>query len=229
MRRKLTTRLYVFAFIITLLVFSLGLTIGLLVEKERLEEFNQVNLELEVDLKSLQLQQSFIDSGAANCEALNEILEAAIVDVTESMAQVIDYSETSIIDGALFTLNLRDYFLTEIQYLALANEISAQCDTEAVTIIYFYDDNPADVQGNVLSYLKDIFGSTLLVFSFDSNFDEEPMIEVMLKNYGVEEFPTVIVNDQAYYGGISADALEAVICAELDSNHEECLQNVSEI
>ncbi len=229
MARSVSTRLYIFSFIATVLIFSLGLSIGLLVEKERLDVFNELNLDQEVGLKSLQLQQVFVDSGELNCEALKEILEATVQEVSASTNTVTGYSENSIIDDDLFQLQLRNYFLTEIQYLTLANEIQESCGAETVTIVYFYDENEQDVQGDVLSYLKSIYDSKLLVFSFDSNFDEEPMIDVLLKSYEVTQFPTVVVNGEVYQGGLSSEALRELICVELDFAHEDCVENVSEI
>ncbi len=222
MARKITTKIYIFSFIVTILIFSLGLTIGLVIEKERLQVIDKLNIEQEVDLKSLQLQQTYIESEAANCEALNKILEANIEEVSDSMSKVLDYSKKSMVDEEIFNLQLRDYFLTQIQFLLLSYEIKDVCDSDAITIIYFYDENKLDIQGDVLSYLKNSFGSKLLVFSFDSNFKEEPMIDVMMKSYNVTEFPTVIANDITYSGGVNAEELKEQICYELGYLHEEC-------
>ena len=156
-------------------------------------------------------------------ERLNEILETNIADLSEATSQIIDYNKKAIVDDELFDLQLREYFLTEIQFLLLSDEIKEECDTEAVTIIYFYDENEYDVQGDVLGYLKNLFGNKLMVFSFDSNFYEEPMIEVLMKSYNVTEFPTVIADDFPYYGGADTDELKALICYQLNYDHDECL------
>ena len=223
MKRRVTHKLYLFAFVVTVLIFSLGLTIGLVIEKERLNEVDKLSLAQQVDLKSLQLQQSYIESEAANCEALNEILEANIADLSEATSQIVDYTKKSVSDEELFELQLREYFLTEIQFLLVSNEIKEECYSDAVTMIYFYDDNEYDVQGDVLGYLKNKFGNKLLVFSFDSNFEEEPMIEVMMKAYNVTEFPTVIANEIPFYGGADAEELTEFICYQLSYNHDECV------
>jgi len=222
MRREFTARLYIFSFILTMIIFSLGITIGLVVEKERLSLFDKMNMKQEVSLKSLQLQQAYIKSGETNCDALNKIMEANMQEVTDSMTSIIDYNEKSIADNELFNLQLRDYFLTEIQFLTLSKETKLICGEEAVTIIYFYDENPYDVQGKTLLYLKDIFGSKLLIFSFDSNFEDEPMIDVLMQSYNVSKFPTVVANENIFAGDTNAEELQAFICAELNNEHEAC-------
>lgn len=222
MHREFSARLYIFSFLLTLLIFSLGLTIGLVVEKERLDIFDSMNMKQEADLKSLQLQQNFIESGDTNCDALNKILESNMEEVTKSMTKIIDYTENSIADDDTFSLQLRDYFLTEIQFLTVSKEIQKTCGQDAVTILYFYDDNPRDVQGDVLLYLKKVFGSKLLIFSFDSNFVQEPMIDVLMKSYNVTEFPTVIANGHVFAGTTNAEELQSFICTELNNDHEAC-------
>ncbi|MDP3919049.1 MAG: hypothetical protein Q8Q35_04075 [Nanoarchaeota archaeon] len=223
MNRQITYKIYVFAFIVTSLIFVLGFTIGLAVEKERLQNFDIINTEQEVDLRSLQLQEAYIELGNANCDALNHILEGNIAEVADSMDKILEFNKKSVFDEKLFNLQLRDYFLTEIQFLIAANEIKTKCESDAVIIIYFYDEDQQDVQGEVLNYMKDKMGSKILVFSFDSNFKDEPMIEVMLKTYNVTEFPTVVANDKIYSGGVGSEELREFICQELEYENGECL------
>jgi len=224
MSRKVTVKIYIFAFIVTVLIFSLGLTIGLVVEKERLQAFDKINMEQEVDLKSLQIQEAYIELGDTNCEALNEILESNIDDVSESMHRILEFNKRSVVDSELFELQLRDYFLTEIQFLLMANQIKERCGSDAVTVLYFYDDDELDLQGEILNYLKDRLGSKMLVFSFDSNYrEEEPMIDIMLKTYNITEFPTVVANDKVYHGGVESEQLRGYICEQLNYENDECV------
>ena len=223
MQRRASWQLYIFSFLITLLVFSLGLSFGLVIEKERLQEVDKINLEQQVGLKSLQLQQLYLEYGDANCDAMNKILEANIQDLFESMNRVIEFNKKSLIDEELFDYQLRDYFLTEMQFLMFSKEIGETCGSDSVTVVYFYNADETDVQGEVLDYLKNIFDERLLVFSFDSNFEEEPMIAVLLESEGVEEFPTLIVNDVIYDGGLGAEDLKEIICEELEEKPVECL------
>jgi len=222
MARTFSVWLYIVAFVLTVVVFSFGLTLGLLIEKERLQAVDQINVQQEIDVKSLQLQQIYLNTGEVNCEALNTILEANINEVSDSMEKVVSYNKNSLIDSDLFSLQLRDYFLTEIRFLLLSSEIQQKCPSDAVTVIYFYDEDQGDTQGDVLNYLKEIFGQKLLVFSFDSNFKQEPLIDVLLQSYNVTVFPTVIVDGMPYYGGITADELKDYICEQLVDKPVEC-------
>lgn len=222
MPRQLTTRIYIFSFLASLLIFSFGLTIGLLIEKERLQTIERISLEKEVNLKSLQLQQSYIKDGNVNCEALNTILGSNIKTLSDAMDKVIDYNKRGIIDSEDFRLQLQNYFLTEIQFFLLTKEVKERCQTDAVTILYFHNEEIQNTQGYVLDYLKTIFGSKLMVFSFDVNFQEEPMVSVLLKTYSITQFPSIVVDDKLYSGGATRDELFSYLCQRIKDIPKEC-------
>jgi len=221
--RKVNWKIYVFSLIVTIMIFVLGLSIGLVIEKERLQAVEEINLDQNVKMKSLQLQQFYLESGDVNCEAMNNLFEVNMQELSESMNRVIEYNKKSLIDSSLFEYQLRDYFLTEIQFLLFSSEIEKSCGMDAVTVVYFYDESQQDVQGDVLDYLKKIFGQEMLVFSFDSTFKEEPMIDVLISSYGVETFPAVIVNGEKFEGGVGAGELKEYICSEFKEKPVPCL------
>jgi len=86
-----------------------------------------------------------------------------------------------------------------------------------VKIIYFYDEGASDTQGQILDYLKKVFGSEVLVFSFNSDFSQEPMINILLTSYKIEKFPAVVVEDQVFQGHTSVEVLMKTICKEINS------------
>ena len=45
-------------------------------------------------------------------------------------------------------------FLTEIQFYLLAKDIDKKCPQNNVKILYFYDENRDETQGDILVYLK---------------------------------------------------------------------------
>ena len=212
--RKLSVKKYGLALLLTIIVFLGGISIGVLIENLRLADANQSSLREKVGLRSLQLQQRYIDSGLADCESLNRILENNINELTKKMAIVVEYDKGSWVNPEEFHLQLRDYFLTEIQFLLISQEIDEKCSKENIKIIYFYDENEQDTQGDILDYLKKLFGSRVLVFSLNSAFNEEPMIDVLLSSYNITSFPSVIVDDKVFHGHTPVKELHQAICAE---------------
>jgi len=168
MERRISAAKYLLAFLLTLLVFSGGIIIGVLFEAVRLNDSRQINLEEKANLKSLQLQQGFVNSGVAECKVLNQILERNIAELDKQVDLILDYEKRAVLNNREFNLQLRDYFLTEIQFLVLSREIDQECARDHVKVLFFYDEDKQDTQGRILDYLKTLFGPRVLIFSFDS-------------------------------------------------------------
>ena len=215
-KRSLSTKKYILAFFLTLVVFSGGIVVGLVLENARLQDAKQITLNEKVNLQSLQLQQNYIDSGLADCDALNKVLEVNINELTKKMGLVIDYEKKSFFNEDEFNLQLREYFLTEIQFLLASQEIDSKCKKDNVKIIYFYDESDSNTQGKILDYLKKVFNEEILVFSFNSEFNEEPMINILLTSYNIEQFPAVVIEENVFQGHTSVEKLMVTICKEME-------------
>lgn len=219
--RKTSVKKYFLAFVLTILVFGGGILLGLALEKVRLNDSKEITLTEKVNLRSLQLQQNYIKSGIADCKALNQLLETNIDELGQKMAIIIDYQKNALLNQNEFDLQLRDYFLTEIQFLLISQEISQQCEKNNVRVIYFYDENGQDTQGRVLDYLKDVFENRVLIFSFNSQFSEEPMIPILITSYNITQFPAVVVENHVFQGYTSVETLMDTICTEFENLGEK--------
>jgi hypothetical protein len=226
MERQLSTKKYLLAFFFTLLVFTGGILTGLTIEKARLQDSQQINTIEKLNLRSIQLQQNYIDSGIADCNALNKVLETNIEELAKKMYILTEYEKNSLFNGDDFSLQLRDYFLTEIQFLLISQEIDKKCQKDSLKIIYFYDENTEDTQGKILDYLKLKFKNNILIFSFNSGFRQEPMIDILMESYNINTFPSIVIDSQVFQGSTSLETLKEAICTEfknLKDIPEECL------
>ena len=224
--RKTSTKQYVFAFILTIIIFLGGIVIGIILENARLDSSQEMTLQEKVNLRSLQLQQKYIDSGNANCNTLHTILENNIDELSQKMAIVTDYEKRALFNEDEFNLQLQDYFLTEIQFFLVSQEIDQKCEPDSIKVIYFYDENKDDTQGDILRYLKKKFSNKLLVFSLNSAFTQEPMINTLLTSYDITQFPSVVIGDKVFQGHMNVKETMKVICNEFSDMNieppEEC-------
>ena len=226
LERTTSTKKYLLAFFLTLLIFSGGIITGLFIENLRLSSAKQITLEEKVSLRSLQLQQSYIDSGVTDCKTLNTILENNINELGKKVALIIDYKKKAVFSEEEFKLQLQDYFLTEIQFYFLAHDIEKKCPQNNIKVLYFYDENKDETQGDILVYLKKKFDNKLLIFSLDSGFTQEPMIKTLLTYYDITEFPALVVYNRVLEGHQSAEQLMQYICVDfqkMGTASEECL------
>ena len=227
--RKTSVKKYLLAFVLTLLIFSGGIMIGILFENARLSSAEQITLQEKVSLRSLQLQQNYIELGVADCKTLNAILENNINELGKKVGIIIEYEKKALFNQEKFNLQLQDYFLTEIQFYFLTKEINKKCPQNNVKILYFYDENKDDTQGDILAYLKKRFGGKLLIFSLNSQFSQEPMIGTLLTYYNITQYPAVVIEEEVYQGHRTVEQLMEDICLEFGRMGAEAPEDCREI
>ncbi len=212
--RQFDVRKHGLALLITFIIFSIGILIGTALSEERLG-FTRDAIELQqIEYESLQMQLLYLTGQEEkNCNALLGSLERNIYDLENSRIKLENYMAGS--EEGDFNLIKRDYMLTEIRYWLLAREAQNVCPSDIANILFFYevDESCLDcsAQGHILTYLKDIFGDKLLIFSLDVNFDE-PMIQILKENYGITEFPSLVVEKKVFPGLTKKEALINELC-----------------
>ena len=216
------------AFLLTLIIFSLGVLMGLTIEGKRISMDERLLQEQELELSSSQLQYAFINSlgDKESCPTVQSVLGENLFNLEKISRKVVEHAADSKLSDQEFDRLKRRYSLEQLRYWFLAENVREQCEQSFTRVIYFYSDNQncqyCREQAVVLNYLKAIFGESLLVFSLDEQLDE-PMIRLLKKNYDVTEFPTLIVEDSVIVGEpfVSNEQLTKEVCSII--NHESCV------
>jgi thiol-disulfide isomerase/thioredoxin len=224
--RKISKDKYIVAGVITLLIFSLGLTLGFILEDYRYNIVEEINTEQEVNYLSLQMQYLYLDvfSNHNNCAILSTTLKGTVEDLDESLSKVIAYEEESESDDVKKTLIMRRYALDNLRYWLLAKESKDKCQLDIVPILYFYSSECPSCpnQGTILTYFKKKFGKQVLVFPINLDLrKEEPMVEITMKQFEISQYPTLLINNKKFAGVVGKEQLEKVICSSL-KNSEHC-------
>ena len=119
-----------------------------------------------------------------------------------------------------------EYILAQIRYWLLAERTRKLCGSDIVSILYFVSDEKecpdCDKQAFVLTYLKKKFKDKLLVFSFDSKFESEPMISLLKKAYNITTYPTIVIEDKPKARFQDKDTILKGICGYYKEKTEDC-------
>lgn len=223
-------RRYVLAALLTALVFSLGLFLGLFVEGQRVDFIQQQSYEQALDFSSLQLQYEYIDQLAqeGNCEALASSFDKNINTLESTRNRLENYYQSAQANRDDFQSIRREYTLAQLNYWLFSKKYEDLCNTDSVTILFFYEDTAdctnCDDQGFVLSYYKGIFQDSLLNFAIDAEGTDEPMIDILKSTYNITSYPSLVVQDTKYEGFVGRDELRDIICSEFSTSHDVCTE-----
>ena len=221
---------YLIAGIITLLIFLLGMLLGLVMEGKRVTYIQTQAREQKLDFISLQLQYQLIEelSQQGNCPAVSATFDDFLLELARTEERLTEYQQDSKLNKKDFDFLKQEYVQAQVNYWLLAKKTKEICNRDVVNILYFYSPSEkcpqCDTQGFVLTYLKDLFKDKVLVFSFDSSFEDEKIIDLLIKTYNVTEYPSVVVEDKLISGFSSRDELLKEICPLYEEKPEECTE-----
>lgn len=206
---------YFAAGVATLIVFVLGILLGIVIDQKKYEYVTGLAMEQEVEFNSLQVQYLYLDNldGPNSCKVIEQTLENNLRMFQPILERLIDYEENKQYNNE-YELLKRKYLLANIRYDLLAQRSKAECGTDLVRVLYFYnsDCKICGDQGFLLSNLKDSLEDKLLVFPIDMDFTKEPILSVLSTQYDVTKFPTLVIEDTKYTGFQDKAALISKIC-----------------
>jgi hypothetical protein len=226
--RKISKEKYLIAFFITGGIFLLGLFLGLIIENERVQYVQDQYSEQKIMFGSSQLQYEFLTTleETGDCPVVFTAFYANLEDLESTRIRLEKFANKGTLEKDSLELLEREYLLAEIRYWLLAKKAQELCHHDVVNILYFYSNEDecsmCNEQGFVLSYLKKVFGDKLLIFSFNAEIFEEPMVEILKTAYNVTEYPGLVIDEETYLDFSSTEKLMELICGKLSSDVEEC-------
>ena len=215
--RKIEKERYIAAGVITAFIFLMGMLVGLMADIQKVNYAESVVQRQDVEFESLQLQYLYLQYLPKKdvCPVIGKILENNLKTLQPILEKLIEYEENNKKGGEEYDLLKRKYILANIRYFVLAEKSREECDADIVTVLYFYDKNcgVCPTQGFILSHLKSILQDRFLVFPFDASYDKEPMINVLVTQYNVTVFPTLVINGKERVEGFRTEKeLLEVVC-----------------
>lgn len=230
MVRRISKDKYLLAGVLTFLIFSLGLTMGVIIDNARLKSLEYEAKEQEIDFASLQFQYLYltsIDNEGESCPVLQTALDKSVAELGRTLDQFIEYKKESKLNKKGYTIIGRKYLLDNLQYWFFARKSKQKCDIDLVNILYFYSDEKCQIcsdQGVLLTLFKKIYGERLLVFPINVDLEEdEPLITIMKSRYNVKSYPTLVIEDHKYTGMREKQELAELICNSF-KNEDSCIE-----
>lgn len=206
--RKINLPLYVLAFIITAIIFGIGLYFGSVIDKSNNQNIKNDVSDLSNKIYATQMLLLSDDKELA-CVALKEQLNDFDSQINE-VGQKLSYLENS--RGAVDEELKKQYFVLETNSYLLSKKQNSNCNSSNsridTLILYFYSNKncPSCVkQGIDLTDARSSFNDTR-TYSFDGDLNS-PVANALKSKYKVTTYPTIIINDRVLSGYYSKDQL----------------------
>ena len=95
-KRRISLERYVIAGVITFLIFTLGLSLGFVLDQKRVSWIEEKSNQQELDYKSLQLQYLYLntlENTEKSCDVLRSTLQSTLITLSETLEDLEEFKE----------------------------------------------------------------------------------------------------------------------------------------
>ncbi len=214
MERKINFSVYVGAFVLSLLIFVIGIYIGYLIDSSNLQSINQEVSTMSEKMASIQLLL-LLEGNSSSCPIYLSELNSLDQEI-EKVGYKLSYfeDEKSIYDNDL----KRKYFVLEGESYLLSKKVRSVCGDKSLLLVHFYSNkncsNCKEQGSEILKARDDAVskGINIRLFSFDGEL-ESPVAEALEAQYGIKHYPSIVVNENTYNGYHNANEVTKIIMA----------------
>ena len=192
---------FLYALIVTLFIFNLGIFFGYMLEISRVNDVNKLYIDAEMELLDQVTQKDALDTLNLSCDMLiSENIKFGDRIFAEAL-QIQKYEDANRITSEIILQHKRFDLLRAIFWIN-SIKIKQQCSSSYHNVIYFYKyNNPSLEQkskqrffSNLLLQVKQDKGEKIMLIPIaaDNNISS---IDLFVKKYDITQLPTVLIDE----------------------------------
>jgi hypothetical protein len=209
-KQKINIKKYVFVFVLTTLIFVIGLFLGSMITTRNLTKLDKMEQDIKVQTMAIELQYQLISENPCSVSNSTSISKELYL-----LSDRLDYMENTLGIDDLRVLSLKEYYsILEIRHWLMLKKINEKCNPRNNLILYFYSNkgecNNCEEQGYALTYIRKKYPN-VMVYTFDINSENvavETIKDIYIKS---EDLPVLIINDKVYYGFKDSGQIESLL------------------
>ena len=210
--------IFLYALIITFVVFNLGIFMGYMLESSRLDKINTLYSNAELELFDQMTQKESLGVLNLDCNTLvNENIKFGDQIFQEAL-QIQKYENANRISNDIIFQHKRFDLLRTLFWMN-SIKIKQSCNSDYHNLVYFYKyNNPSIAQdskqkffSNLLQQVKQNEGDKIMLIPIagDNNI---PSVNILMDKYNITEFPTILVDEKTKFTDIkNAGEIESIL------------------
>lgn len=195
-------RIFLYALILTFVVFNVGIFMGYMMESSRISQINSMYTTAEIELLDQMAQKNSLSILDLDCDLLVQENIKFGDKVYQEALTIQRYEDANIMGTEIATQHKRFDLLRALFWIN-SIEIKQKCNPDYHDIVYFYKYNDPSIEqeskqdlfSNLLGELKENKGDGLMLIPIAGD-NDIPSINLLIKKYNVTEFPTILIDEK---------------------------------
>jgi len=194
--------IFLYALVLTFLVFNLGIFFGYMLESSRIGKINTMYLNAENELLDQITQKGALDVLDLNCDLLVEENIKFGDKIFNEALEIQKYEEANRINNDIIFQHKRFDLLRALFWMN-SLKIKQQCNSDYHNLVYFYKyNNPTieqeskqDFFSNLLKEIKEKKGNDVMLIPIAAD-NDLPSINLLIEKYNITELPTILIDEK---------------------------------
>ena len=206
-RKKIKSSRYLSAFALTIIIFLLGFIISNFVNEAKMQKIYDLENEIRVESLGNELVYNLVSSDLC----ANTNLTSYTVELSD-LGKKLTYMESIYGFESPKVMNIKNYYsLLLVRHWMINTNANSICNISKSNVLFFYTNylncGDCEDQGLVLTYVHDKY-SSFNIYSFEYQLDN-PTMNFLKEKYKLNSsrLPTLIIDDEVYYGFRNKDFL----------------------
>jgi len=194
--------IFLYALILSIIVFNVGIFMGYMLESSRLNQIDAFYLDTEVELFDQITQKEALSMLELNCDNLIEENIQFGDRIYQEAMKIQGYEGANKISKSM-VLYHKKFDVLRALFWVNSIKMKQRCGYNSHNVVYFYQYNEPPLEqeskqkvfSNLLAELKEGFGNNILLIplSGDNNI---PSINLLMEEYNITELPTILIDEK---------------------------------
>ena len=194
--------IFLYALILTFVVFNIGIFMGYMLEHSRATKVNKLYLESEMELLDQRIQKDALETVGLDCEYLvKENIEFGD-KIFEEALEIQKYEEANQINDDVIFQHKRFDLLRTLFWMN-SIRIKEACNSSFHNIVYIYKYNDPSIEqkskqrflSNLLTEIKNNYADEVMLIPIAGD-NGISSIDLLMKRYNITELPTVLIDEE---------------------------------
>ncbi len=203
--KKRINIIFLEALLLTLIIYSGAFFFNNYLDSQRLNQLNNNFENSKLNFYSYQISNIFFenfnkDSNEKICKIQKKFIFNNFLVLKELGLDINNYGQLFSEGNKNYSLNKqRKYFLDQLSIYRIVLNYNKLCKNQTIIpVIYFFNgkDNNLDKQSLILKQFSLNNINKSIIFSFDINYEDEPLLTNIKKKYNITFTPFVILNNK---------------------------------
>ncbi len=193
---------FLYALIITLIVFNLGIFMGYMLESNRINKINNFYLDAETELLDQMIQKDALGILDLDCDILVKENIKFADKIYEEALVIQKYEDANRINNDIITQHKKFDLLRTLFWINCI-KIKQTCNQDYHNLVYFYQyNNPTLEQkskqlffSNLLGEIKKNKNDSVMLIPIAAD-NDIPSINILIQKYNITELPAILIDEK---------------------------------